>query len=192
MPYALRQLVLIDFNRCKQAHMIHLSLPKELYWLDLPLGVRVKVRPASTATAGAARAQAARRVEALRKDIADRKAAGVPLDGLPDLDDPDVVAGYSQLLVAQCYARAAIVEWEGVLEAASDTPAPATPEKIDDLMRMDVIAQAFLGRYLDPLNQVAAEGNASRPAPNGTSAAAPDTAPSAAEATPPAAEASPA
>ena len=47
MPFNLRQLTLIDLNHCKAAHMIRLVLPMELYWLDLPLGVRLKVRSAS-------------------------------------------------------------------------------------------------------------------------------------------------
>ena len=170
--------------------MIRLNLPKDPYWLDLGHGVRVKVRAPSTAIAGAARAQAARRIEQLRKDIAERRATGVPLEGLPDLEDEDVRAGYAQLLVAQCYARRAIIEWEGVLAADGAGPALVSDETVDDLMRIDAIAQAFVGKYLEPMEQVAAEGNASRPAPSGTSAAEPGTVPSATEATPPAAEAS--
>ena len=170
--------------------MIRLNLPKEPYWLDLGHGVRVKVRAPSTAIAAAVRAAAARRVDALRRDLEERKRSGVALDGLPDLDDPDVREGQLQLVTAQSYARFAIIEWEGVLAADSDAPAPVTPQAIDDLMQIYAIAVAFVSLYLQPLDVLVAEGNASRPAPNGTSAAEPGTAPSAVKATPPAAEAS--
>ena len=187
MSFTLRQLILIDLNPCKAATMIRLNLPTEPYWLELGYGVRVKVRPPSTAIAAAVRAAAARRVDALRQDLAERKRSGVPLDGLPDLDDPDVREGHLQLVTAQSYARAAIVDWEGVLAAEGDAPAAVTPQAVDDLMRIYALAVAFVSLYLQPIDVLAAEGNASRPAPNGTSAAAPDTASSAETATPPAA-----
>lgn len=170
--------------------MIRLSIPKEPYWLDLGHSVRVKVRPPSTAIAAAVRAAASRRVDALRRDLEERKRSGVPLDGLPDLDDPDVREGHLQLVTAQSYARFAILDWEGVLAADGDAPAPVTPQTVDDLMQIYAIAVAFVSLYLQPLDVLVAEGNASRPAPNGTSAAEPATAPSATEPVPPAAEAS--
>ena len=73
--------------------MIRLNLPKEPYWLELGYGVRVKVKAPSTAIAAAVRAAASRRVDALRQDLAERKRSGVPLDGLPDLDDPEIKEG---------------------------------------------------------------------------------------------------
>ena len=190
--FTLRQLALLSLDRAKEFHMIRLNLPNEPYWLDLGHGVRVKVRAPSTAIAAAVLAAAARRVDALRKDLEERKRAGVALDGLPDLDDPDVREGHLQLVTAQSYARFAIVEWEGVLAAEGDEPAPVTPQAVDDLMQIYAIAVAFVSLYLQPLDVLVDEGNASRPAPSGTSAAGPDTAPSAAEGTPHAAGASPA
>jgi hypothetical protein len=53
--------------------MLTLDLPVEPYWLDLPRGVRVEIRPVTTAVMAAAQAAAARRLAAIR--IAD-----------PDLD----------------------------------------------------------------------------------------------------------
>ena len=61
--------------------MLTLDLPVEPYWLDLPRGVRVEIRPATTAVMAAAQAAAARRLTAIR--IAD-----------PDLD-PDMSRGLS-------------------------------------------------------------------------------------------------
>ena len=59
--------------------MLTLDLPIEPYWLDLPRGVRVEIRPVTTAVMAAAQAAAARRLAAIR--IAD-----------PDLD-PDMARG---------------------------------------------------------------------------------------------------
>src|SRR5690606_39983693 len=61
--------------------MLTLDLPIEPYWLDLPRGVRVEIRPVTTAVMAAAQAAASRRLAAIR--IAD-----------PDLD-PDMARGLS-------------------------------------------------------------------------------------------------
>src|SRR5690349_23596006 len=94
--------------KLRRGPMIRLSILKDPYWLDLGHGVRVKVRAPSTAIAAAVRAAAARRVDALRRDLEERKRSGVALDGLPDLDDPDAREGHLQLVTAQSYARFAI------------------------------------------------------------------------------------
>ena len=44
--------------------MLTLDLPTEPYWLDLPRGVRVEIRPVTTSVMAAAQAAAARRLEA--------------------------------------------------------------------------------------------------------------------------------
>lgn len=46
--------------------MLTLDLPVEPYWLDLPRGVRVEIRPVTTAVMAAAQAGSARRLGALR------------------------------------------------------------------------------------------------------------------------------
>ena len=46
--------------------MLTLDLPAEPYWLDLPRGVRVEIRPVTTAVMAAAQAAAARRLAAIR------------------------------------------------------------------------------------------------------------------------------
>ena len=190
MPFTLRQLVLVDLNRCKEAHMIRLKLPAEPYWLELPMGVRVKVRPLTTAIAAQARAQSSRLLGELRQDLERRKETGVPLDGLPDLADEDVAAGYALQATLQAFARAGIVEWEGVLTADGSGPAPVTPQAVNDLMRIDGLAQAFMTRYGAPQDLLVAEGNASAPAPSGTTAAGEKSATDAASSAPPAPAAS--
>jgi hypothetical protein len=67
--------------------MLSLDLPAEPYWLDLPRGVRVGLRPVTTAVMAAAQAAAARRLGALR-------AASEDLDpGMARLGLPGQSAG---------------------------------------------------------------------------------------------------
>jgi hypothetical protein len=165
--------------------MIRLCLPKEPYWLDLPFGVRLRVRPLTTATYEAARIKGWRKARAVAREFADLKAVGGDISGLPDLRDDDAVAGFSQLLFAQALARAAILEWEGVLEA-DGAPAAVSDTNVADLMLIQGVAEAFVGLYTAPHEAVLAEGNASRPAADGTSAAGRDIAASAATTAPPA------
>jgi len=46
--------------------MLTLDLPVEPYWLDLPRGVRLEIRPVTTTVMAAAQAASARRLSALR------------------------------------------------------------------------------------------------------------------------------
>ena len=46
--------------------MLTLNLPTTPYWLTLPRGVRVEIRPVTTAVMAAAQAASARRLSALR------------------------------------------------------------------------------------------------------------------------------
>jgi hypothetical protein len=60
--------------------MLALDLPVEPYWLDLPRGVRVEIRPVITAVMAAARTGPARRIGALRptETDLDRARASAP------------------------------------------------------------------------------------------------------------------
>lgn len=160
--------------------MIRLSLPREPYWLDLPHGVRVFVRPLNTAVYEAARARGWRMARAIAAEHADLKAAGADITGLPDLSDEDALAGLSQMLFAQGLARSAITRWEGVLDAAGN-PAEVTDPAVAELMQLPRMAESFVIQYTETHEAVLAEGNVSGSAPSGTSAADPTTAGAAAE-----------
>jgi hypothetical protein len=98
------------------------GLKRENYWLDLISGVRVHVRPASTALVMAAR------VEALKEDAE------------PALRSTALIKRLAQL---------AILEWDGV--GGEDGEAlPVTPEGIYALMDLWPIAEAFERLYLGP------------------------------------------
>jgi hypothetical protein len=133
-------------SRNKDGHtMLTLDLPAEPYWLDLPRGVRVEIRPVTTAVMAAAQAAAARRLAAIR--IAD-----------PALD-PDMSRGLSFAFLVKALAHHAVTAWEGVGDAAGK-PLPLSPEAVERLMDLDDIAAAFWDRATAPVAAVAAEGNA--------------------------------
>jgi hypothetical protein len=125
--------------------MLTLDLPVEPYWLDLPRGVRVELRPVTTAVMAAAQAAAARRLAAIRL-------------GDPDLD-PDMARGLSFAFLVKALARHAVTGWEGVGDAAGQ-PLPLLPEAVERLMDLDDIAAAFWDQATRPIAAVAAEGNA--------------------------------
>ena len=150
--------------------MIRLSLPKDPYWIDLPHGVRLYVRPLTMAVYESARSKGARLARDILRDHAEIALAGGTVEGLPDLKDEDARAGLSQFLFAQALAVAAIIRWEGVLSEDGE-PMETSEAAAADLMRYHDIAEEFLVKYTRSHAEAVAEGNASRPSPNGTSAA---------------------
>jgi hypothetical protein len=125
--------------------MLTLDLPTAPHWIDLPRGVRVEVKPVTTAVMVAAQAAAQRRLAELR--AAD-----------PELD-PDLAKGLAFAFLAKALARHAVTAWEGVGDSAGK-PLPLSPEAVERLMDLDEMASAFWERALLPIRTVAAEGNA--------------------------------
>jgi hypothetical protein len=124
--------------------MLTLDLPTEPYWLDLPRGVRVEIRPVTTAIMAAAQAAAQRQLAALREAEADL--------------DPDLARGLAFAFLVKALARHAVIAWEGVGDAAGK-PLPLSPEAVERLMDLDEMASTFWERALLPIRTVAAEGN---------------------------------
>ena len=83
--------------------MLTLDLPTTPYWLALPRGVRVEIRPVTTAVMAAAQAASARRLSALRA-------------AEPELD-PDMARGLAFAFLVKALARHAIFAWEGIPRA---------------------------------------------------------------------------
>jgi hypothetical protein len=125
--------------------MLSLDLPTEPYWVELPRGVRVEIRPVTTAVMAAAQAAAQRRLATLRE--ADTEM------------DPDLARGLAFALLVKALARHAVTAWEGVGDA-NGKPLPLSPEAVERLMDLDEMASAFWERALLPIRTVAAEGNA--------------------------------
>ena len=124
--------------------MLTLDLPVEPYWLDLPRGVRVEIRPVTTAVMAAAQAGSARRLGALRASETDL--------------DPDMARGLAFAFLVKALARHAVTAWEGVGDTAGQ-PLPISPEAVERLMDMDEMAAAFWDRATGPVAAVALEGN---------------------------------
>jgi hypothetical protein len=119
--------------------MIRLDLMREPHWLDLGHGVRLHVRPCTTALMMAARAEAQR---AASSSASDSETAGIRTAAL-----------------IKALARLAVLDWEGVGDAAGGA-APLTPEGIDALMDLWPIASAFESAYLGPALLLDDEKNA--------------------------------
>lgn len=156
--------------------MIRLSGARKARWLALPQGIRVEVRPATTAVYEAMKFKAAREGRELIEQHKAVKAAGGRIEGLPDLDDDTALVAIVQMFLAQALANFAILAWEGVGDKAGQ-PIAVTVEGVNELIRdYPLIAEGFVGQYLAPIYGEEREGNASGPAPSGTTAAGPDTA----------------
>jgi hypothetical protein len=125
--------------------MLTLDIPTEPYWIDLPRGVRLEIKPVTTAIVAAAQASAQRRLAALRE-----------ADG--DLD-PDLARGLAFAYLVKALARHAVTAWEGVGDATG-APLPLSPEAVERLMDLEEMASTFFERALLPVRSVVAEGNA--------------------------------
>ena len=132
--------------------MIRLELSNEPAWLDLGHGVRVQLRPLTTALMVAARGDPA--VQALGEEAGDEESA---------------------LAFAKALARVAILDWEGVGDA-DGKPIEPNPEAIDALLDLWPLFEAFQTGYVAKRLLLEQEKNASSPLPNGSSAGAMGTA----------------
>ncbi|MGE0108147.1 MAG: hypothetical protein AB7S81_00040 [Bdellovibrionales bacterium] len=112
--------------------MIKLDLKREDHWLDLGYGVRVKVRPASTAIVMAAR------VSVLKEESDD--------------------AGSRSAALIKKLGVLAIMEWEGVGDE-NDNPIEVTETGVEALMDLWPVADAFERLYLSPTLLLEAEKN---------------------------------
>jgi hypothetical protein len=134
--------------------MIRLNLSRKPRWLDLGHGVRVFVEPLTSAVMMAARSEL--------RDV---------------LPDPGSHAAKEKAAVAlvRALGRIGIRDWEGVGDADGN-PMPPTPERIDALLDLPPLYDAFERDHVGPALLLDEEKNASAPSPNGTSAGASDTA----------------
>ena len=172
--------------------MVDIHQQAEPYDLELPYGLRVTVRPLTTAGMATSQAAARRAVEAIERQARERTDAGLPLDGLPDLSAEAERDGFYQAQLIRELAFRHITSWSGV--ELGGGPAPPTPANIAAVMELYPVGERFFQVFT--LRQVLlnAAKNGSGPSAAGTSSRAegPDTAKPAARTTSPAPEASPA
>ncbi len=156
--------------------MLKLNIQTEAYWLELGLGVKVKVRPCTSPIFYAARAFMNKRLTELGEEYRKRKEIGASVEDLPDVENVEIREALAEEYLARGLARAAIVDWEGILESDGDEKAPVTPEKIDELMTgFWSIAASFSQQYTGVRELIEAEKKDLSAAPNGTSETAQDT-----------------
>jgi len=132
--------------------MLTLDLTNEPRWLELLPGVRLKLRPLTTALMVAARADPA-------------------VEAMPPAATPEDVA----LAMAKAVARLAILEWEGIGDAEG-RPLPVSPDAVDALLDLWPAFEAYQAQYVARGLMLDAEKNASAPSPTGPSAGATATA----------------
>ena len=133
---------------------------REPVWLDLAEGVRLKVRPITTPAYAMIQAQA-------EKVFDDWAANRAEAEGLDPADEP-VRRGLMRALMIKGLALYAVIAWEGI-------DAPVTDDTVAAFIDgHPLLAALFYHRYLSPLEERAAEGNASGPVPHGISAGAQD------------------
>ena len=132
--------------------MLTLDLTNAPFWCDLVPGVRVKLRPLTTALMVAARSDPA--IADLPKEARTEEAA---------------------LAMAKALARSAILEWEGIGDAEGE-PLPVSPDAVDALLDIWPIFEAFQSLYVAKGLLLDAEKNALSPVPSGSSVGAAATA----------------
>lgn len=132
--------------------MLTLDLTNAPRWHDLAPGVRVQLRPLTTAL-----------MVATRSD----PAVETPPDGASDET--------RALVFAKALARRAVLAWEGIGDAHGNAIEPG-PEAIDALLDIWPIFEAFQLAYVSKGLLLEQEKKASAPSPNGVSAGAKATA----------------
>ncbi|AGH98941.1 hypothetical protein [Micavibrio aeruginosavorus] len=157
--------------------MLKLNIKTEPYWLELGLGVRVKVRPCTSPIFYAARAFMNKRLTEIGEEYRKRKEIGASVDDLPQVDNVEIREALAEEYLARGLARTAIVDWDGILEADGDAKAPVTPEKIDELMTgFWSIAASFSQQYTGVRELIDAEKKDLSAGQSGTSGTALNTA----------------
>ncbi len=127
--------------------MLTLTFHREPYWLDLLPGVRLFVRPATS----------------LVFTAAGETLAWTPIDGLPS-------ESVLRVAFVKAVARAAILDWEGIGNAAGE-PIPPGPDAVDALLDLREPYLAFETKYVAPGLLVDQEKNVCSPGPSGISVA---------------------
>ena len=128
--------------------MLTLDLTNAPRWHDLATGVRVQLRPLTTALMVATRADP--EVEAVPDEATDETRA---------------------MAFAKALARRAVLDWEGIGDA-DGVPIAPSPEAIDALLDIWPIFEAFQLTYVSKGLLLEQEKNAFAPLPSGSSAGA--------------------
>ena len=125
--------------------MLTLDLSREPLWLDLPHGVRLRVRPIDRVVRAAAEGAA---LEKAKQALSE---AGAP-------EDSPAFKTLYLLFLSRLLARHAVVAWEGVGDRVG-APLALSPEALDALLDRDDMLLAFWDRVVNRADPVDAEGH---------------------------------
>jgi hypothetical protein len=161
--------------------MLRLTQVKESRWHDLEgFGVRLLLRPMTTAVVTAARNEALKRVAHEWEAAKAAEEDGTPMDaGMATWANPDWRAGMQDQYVAEALLRFSVEAWEGVV-GEDGAPLPLSPASFQAFAAHPEASRAFLKIVLAPIEAVAAEGNGSAPSSPGAGDGGGTTAPDAA------------
>jgi hypothetical protein len=138
--------------------MLRLGANTEEVTVALPGGAALTCVPATTAIVYAARSRA----DLLLADLVSAgeavSKAGGRIEGGPDLDSPDGVAGARQSLFVLSIAELAAIAWSGIGDADGNE-LEFQPELLAMLLVQPAVADAFQSQYLRPIYEAVAEGN---------------------------------
>lgn len=149
--------------------MLKLKINKEPYWLELGYGVKVKVRPCTSAVFYEAKAYMNSKLAELAKVYQANKAAGIINDMAANIENPVKREAMADKFLLIGLGIAGILDWDGVMEADEDKPAPLEESKIDELFsNFWAVAENFRHQYCGLQEVFAAEKNVSTPVLNGT------------------------
>ncbi|MBQ8436796.1 MAG: hypothetical protein IJX20_04010, partial [Alphaproteobacteria bacterium] len=150
--------------------MIRLKINKEPYWLELGYGVKVKVKPCTSAVFYEAKAYMNSKLSEFAKIYQANKAAGIEDNLLADIENPIKREALADKFLLIGLGIAGILEWNGVMDAEKDEVAPLNESKIDELFsNFWAVAENFRHQYCSLHEIIEAEKNAYTPEPNGTS-----------------------
>lgn len=142
--------------------MIRLKISKEPYWLDLGYGVKVRVKPCTSAVFYEAKAYMNSKLAELAKIYKANKEAGVQVS--EDIENPVKREALADKYLLIGLGIAGILEWTGVLDAEEDKAAPLTEAKIDELFsNFWAVAENFRHQYCGLQEILAAEKTPPRP-----------------------------
>lgn len=150
--------------------MLRLSLKNDARWLELPYGVKVEVRPLTTALVNAARAEALKRLAMQQVEAEAAAKAGQPLDSTAfNASNPSALDGLFRQYQIEALARYGITRWEGVSDQAGQ-PLPVDAASVEAFAAHPEMSSAFDAAYAVDTTALAAEGNGSAPTSDGSSA----------------------
>lgn len=145
-----------------------IDLPRQPYWLDLPFGVRIKVRPLDVALFSAATRMAAETLSETKPGFARAIAEGESAKAVSD--------GVWAATLTTAVAELAILDWTGVIDEENGPCLPDRQAIHQIFDRNWMVALEFHRLYVLQAEGLVAEGEGCAPAPNGSSAGAPSTA----------------